>query len=180
MGWKSVKDHYRIEHTVHVRQGKILIASPYISDLIVIEKDGTISKSPDGPLQILNRYQDEMRSDPDTLRRLIEAEDIFERSVPIFTYDGGTILEKFCEDPETSDSTHDGMRIRGNRFSTNPVEVVKMAVKDALYGVKCYEKSISELEDKLRTQRELLQMEKDNLAKLHRDFPDLLGNDKVQ
>ena len=44
MGWKNVKEHYRIKHIVCTTQDGIAIGSPFIQDIIVIGHDGTMRK----------------------------------------------------------------------------------------------------------------------------------------
>ena len=40
MGWKNIKEHYRIGHTVHVTDKGICIGSPYIqASLAKLEAD---------------------------------------------------------------------------------------------------------------------------------------------
>jgi len=36
MGWKNIKEHYRINHYVQVTEQGICIGSPYIHNIIVI------------------------------------------------------------------------------------------------------------------------------------------------
>jgi hypothetical protein len=36
MGWKAFKKHFNIEYIVQIRDGKLLIGSPYISELVAI------------------------------------------------------------------------------------------------------------------------------------------------
>ncbi len=93
MGWKAVRDHYRIEHIVQVVPEKgICIGSGYIHDIIVISLDrGEITKRYDpgrgwSRNAALDRYQDEMDADPFKLSEIVAAEDVFERSIPVFTY----------------------------------------------------------------------------------------------
>jgi len=103
MGWKAVRDHYRIEHQVQVTDKGICIGSPYIHDIIVISLDrGEIVKRYDpgsgwSRNENLDRYQSEMDADPFKLAELVAAEDVFERSLPVYTYEGGDIIEKQCE-----------------------------------------------------------------------------------
>jgi len=40
MGWKNLKEHFRIGHIVQCRDGVILIGSGYVSDLIKVSLDG--------------------------------------------------------------------------------------------------------------------------------------------
>lgn len=78
MGWKNVKERYRIDHHVQVTQRGICIGSAYIHDLIVIGLNGVIIKpyraceglgwgvNPD-----LKRYETEMLADLEALRKAV-------------------------------------------------------------------------------------------------------------
>ena len=44
MGWKNIKEHYRIGHAVQVTDAGICIGSPYIHNIIIIGVDGTLKK----------------------------------------------------------------------------------------------------------------------------------------
>ena len=63
MGWKNVKEHYRIEHQVQVRAGRICIGSPYISEIIVIGADGMLDLEADPKLAGLKHQCVEIRAE---------------------------------------------------------------------------------------------------------------------
>jgi len=44
MGWKNVKEHYRIGHSVQVTEQGVCIGSPYVHNLIVVGLDGRFVK----------------------------------------------------------------------------------------------------------------------------------------
>lgn len=61
MGWKNVKEHYRIEHIVHVRDGAVVIGSPYVPEIIRATPDGkavwaTVLNRRKGEGEELDRY----------------------------------------------------------------------------------------------------------------------------
>jgi hypothetical protein len=138
MGWKSVKEHYRIKHTVCVTEQGICIGSTYIHDIIVIGLDGKLKKRDSGGSNDdLKRYMREFDADPKKLKSLVEAEDEFEKSVKVYTYDyDGNILEKQCEEPGWPNSTHDGEMMYDNKFSTKRREVVKLAKQELRAAVR--------------------------------------------
>lgn len=142
MGWKNVKNHYRIEHHVQVTNAGICIGSGYIHDIIVIGMDGVIKKGYPGVDWIskndcLNRYTDEMNDNPEKLKELVLSPDIFDVSIPVFTYDDAEIIEKQCEELGYPNVTHDGQMMYENTFSTDRKEVVKWALENAESWVKC-------------------------------------------
>jgi hypothetical protein len=158
MGWKSVRDHYRISHMIQVRDGRICIGSPYIPDLIQIDRIGRISKRADDAWNAeLVRYQAEFDADPDLLARLVSEEDTFANAIPVYTWEQGEILELECEELGWPNVTHCGRIMYENTFSTDRAETIRRAIKDAEAGVKAF----CERAEQLRT--ELAQ----NTTRLH-------------
>lgn len=150
MGWKNVKDYYRIKHIVHVRNDKIMIGSSYVSNLIEINLDGSLNKRYDGSLtEDLNRYMREFDADQEKLKQLINAPDTFYQSIPVYTYSGKDIIEKKCEAVGYPNVTHDGEIMYENTHSTNRDVVIKLAVEDAQIGAKWAEREIDRLEQEL-------------------------------
>lgn len=175
MGWKAVRDHYRIEHIVQVVPEKgICIGSGYIHDIIVISLDrGEITKRYDpgrgwSRNADLDRYQDEMDADPFKLSELVAAEDVFDRSIPVFTYQGGEIIEKLCEEVGWPNPTHDGQMQFENTFSTDSGLVRTWAIDSAKSRIEFLRQSVKDAEADLagRIQR-LAECERD-LATLSR------------
>jgi len=150
MGWKNVKEHYRIGHTVQVREGLICIGSVYIHDLIAIRFNGTIVEDNEKySNEDLARYQKEMLADMAKLKELIDTPDVFERSITIWTYDEGDIIEKQCETPEWPNVTHDGQMIYENTFSVDRAEVVEWAKENALLWRDRYIECIEETNERI-------------------------------
>jgi hypothetical protein len=136
MGWKSVKEHYRIGHYVTVdREKGICIGSPYVHDLIVIGFDGVVKKRPDRTHNDdLCRYLREFDADRELLKQLILQEDKFEKSLPVWTYFGSRIVEKFCEEYGWPNVTHDGLMMYNNTFSKDRAVIVRAAYQNAKAG----------------------------------------------
>lgn len=174
MGWKAVKDHYRIEHIVQVTDKGICIGSPYIHDILVISKDGVLMK-PDRVSQnvSLRRYQDEMEADPALLQELVLREDVFDRSIKVYTYDGAEIIEKLCEEPDWPNVTHDGLVMYENTFSTDREKVVKFAWRNASAGVEAGRRYVKQTEEELASRRQYLAQAEADLARLGNEYPDL-------
>lgn len=139
MGWKAVRDHYRIEHFVQVRDGHICIGSPYIPDLIRIDMAGRVkSNKLDTGNAELKRYQAEFEADPELLAQLVRTDDVFDKSTPVYTWEQGEILELACEEPGWPNVTHCGRMMYENTFSTDRRETIRRAIRDAEAGVKCF------------------------------------------
>ena len=98
MGWKKFKEAYRISHIVSMKDGDLVIGSPYIWDLIIVGPNGVIKKHRDGTEnENLMRYEREIGDDPVKAAALIAEPDVFEKSIPIYTYENGEIIKKYCE-----------------------------------------------------------------------------------
>lgn len=172
MGWKNVKEHYRIEHIVQVTEAGICIGSPYIHNLIAIGMDGAIKKADDGRVnEDLRRYMSEFTADPAKLRELIKAPDKFTASIPVYTYDGGEILEKFCEKPGWPNVTHDGHIQYENIFSTDKAKVVRWAKENAKLGIEWKDRRIADLRLDISRIEHDMGKDVENLAKLEKDYP---------
>lgn len=109
MGWKKIKAHYRVRHNVKVSDQGVCIGSGRIPDIIIISPKGKIVKRyEDRSNADLTRYQAEMDADPAKLLELLEAEDVFDVSTPVFSFDGGRVIKQKCEVFGWPNATHDG------------------------------------------------------------------------
>jgi hypothetical protein len=175
MGFKKLKDHYRIEHQVTVREKGICIGSPYIPDIIIIGLDGTIKKrytERRGNNHLL-RYQYEMDADPNKLREVVLAKDEFKNSIPVYTYEGGTIIEKRCEAPGWPNVTHDGDMMYENTYSTDKAKIVKRAKENARIALKFERRNHDEAKANLARIEKNIATYQSHIRKLDSDFPDI-------
>lgn len=169
MGWKAVRDHYRIKHIVQVVPGEgICIGSPYIHDIIVISIDrGEIARVwSHGERGEVGRYLEEMRADPFKLAELVAAADTFERSIPVYTYEGGEIVEKQCEELGWPNVTHDGLVQFENTFSPDPGLVRIWAIDSAKSGIKWMRDQVAQDERSLEKLKGRLTAREADLRKL--------------
>lgn len=181
MGWKNIKEAYRIGHTVHVTAKGICIGSPYISEIIVIGADGRLTKRyEDRGNEDLSRYQREMEADPDKLKRLIETPDTFGESITVFTFDEGDIIEKKCESVGWPNVTHDGQLMYENTFSTDLAKVVRWAKENADCGVKFGQENLATAVEKLEACRKRLTEARAARAKLEATYPGATFADGAQ
>lgn len=163
MGFISIKQHYRIGHTVHVTKAGICIGSPYIPDLIVIGHDGSIKKSYErGSNEELDRYMQEFRADPEKLKQLAIAKDVFERELPVYTWIGAEIKECHCEEYGWPHTTNEGQLMYENTYFRTREDAVKAAKVDAACGIRWRKEAIEKAE------RELVELRVD-LARLEAD-----------
>lgn len=173
MSWKNVKEHYRIGHIVQITEKGICVGSAYIHDLIIIGMDGAIIKGNDGRAnEDLGRYMKEFGADPQKLSELIKAPDTFQKSLPVYTYDGANIVEKSCEEYGWPNVTHDGCIMHDNMFSKDKAKIVKAAKKDAQCGIDWRTRRILEMVKNMAELKADMDVCASNLEKLQTDFPE--------
>lgn len=109
MGYKLLRDTYKIEHIVQVCDkeeygGRVIcIGSPYVHDLIVINMEGEIVKRNDGRNNNeLRRYMQEFDADPEKLKRIVQTPDAFDadknKTVYIFDFHTCKIRTEVCQE----------------------------------------------------------------------------------
>ena len=152
MGWKAVRDHYNISHIVHVRGGKLMIGSPYVSEMIVVQPDGSLTTSRSVARGIggeVERYLDDFTADPAKLVELFAVEDKFDASHRVYSAKGGKIVEQFCEHFDWPNVTHDGeLMYENTHFKT-----YKDALENGLRNAHAYARSA---QDNVTNQRQKL------------------------
>ena len=172
MGWKTLKEHYRIEHIVCVTNEGICIGSPYIHNIIVVGLDGKIIKPYDRRNNDdIARYMAEMQADPAKLKEVVEAADTFERSIAVYTYGGGDIIEERCEELGWPNVTHSGKIQYDNTFSSYRPKVVKWAKENARLAVKSAKERVKENKARLAEAEKRLKRHRAELAKLEKENP---------
>lgn len=171
MGWKNVKDHYKIKHIVSVTEKGICIGSPLVPELIIIDPEGVLCTLYDGANKDLVRYQTEMMADPERLRTLVQAPDTFSRSVPVYTYEGGTIIKTVCEEPGWPNATHDGRLMYDNTFSTDKNQVIKWAQKNLSVSIRVAATQIQDYHEKIKCWQANLDRYSLDLRRLEAEFP---------
>lgn len=176
MGWKNIKEHYRIGHIVQVTEAGICIGSPYIHNIMTISRDGELIKDAADHLnEDLARYRTEMRADPAKLRELATTPDTFTASHPVYTYDGAEIIEKLCETPGWPNITHDGDMMFENMFFADRETAIDAARTncEASILLRCIE--IGDKKERLATATARLRVLVDNARTLNVDA-EVIGN----
>lgn len=150
MGWKAIKEHYEIKHNVHVRGGLITIGSAYVPDIIAFDFEGKFRKSDDLFVRgELDRVYKALAADPALLLKLIRQEDVFERSIRVYSFKGAEITEHFCEELGWPNVTHDGKMMYKNQFTTDRNEAIEWALKEAESAVKWENRRLGELQKEI-------------------------------
>lgn len=157
MGWKRVKEHYRISHLVAVYPEKgICIGSPYIHDIIQLNpqtKAIATSRSGNPPgfsNDDLARYWAEIHADLGKLWALIEEPDVFQRDLEVFTCEGGTVVKYLCEEYGWPNATHDGQMMYNNVF----FQTHRAALKNGIEGTKARIENFKDIVDRKQSELE--------------------------
>jgi len=151
MGWKALKEKFKIEHIVQVTSKGICIGSPYVHELAVINVEiGNIVVHKTFPEFLERFYPALLLTSKDEIFDLIKVSDSFEDSITVFTYKGSEIIEKRCETLGWPNITHDGCLMYDNMYSTNRDLVIKWAQEDVEIGITSTERRILELKDEFR------------------------------
>lgn len=153
MGWKNVKNHYRVRHFVHLRDGNVCIGSAYIPDIIVVRPDGSLLKEDRSANPELQRYQNEIKADSATFQRLMQEPDQFAASIPVYTYADGQILTQQCEEPGWPNVTHDGQLMYENMHFTDRAMCIEKAIRDYDAGISLTRRDITDSEARLQSLR---------------------------
>lgn len=179
MGWKSIRDHYRIEHIVTVDDGVVSISSPLVTGIVTISHDGTIIKEYDRPTGDFARYQREIENDPETFARLLAQADSFSADIRVYTWHDAEIIETLCERTGWPNVTHDGHLMHDNRYSTDRDEVVEWARSDALSAIRAYRHQVEETRSDLKIREARLEQALEVCSRIEREHPVDVGQESA-
>ncbi|WP_109479133.1 hypothetical protein [Paraburkholderia sp. C35] len=177
MGWKLLKETFAITHHMKVVGDNVLIGSSYVGNLATINsKTGALTENETFPRFLRENYPALLKAEPATLAHLIATADTFEASIPVYTYDGGEIIERKCEVPGWPNATHDGEMMYENTHSTKKTEVVAWAKRNAHLAVRFTNEHIERLEKELADARASLARHTADVEKLAADYPDVAAD----
>lgn len=168
MGWKNVRDHYRIGHHVAFHPGEgLCIGSSFVHALILIDPEKkTVSWGTLGPSgnDDLDRYWSEIHEDLEALWRLLDTPDTFARDLPVYTYEKGAVIECQCEEYGWPNVTHDGRIMYENLFFPTREGAIAYGQRDAELGVKYAKENIERVQSDLERAEARLAKEEAHLA----------------
>lgn len=176
MGWKTFKDHFGLtKHTVCVdKGGDILVGSGYVSDLLRIHADGHIVENKTFSGFLSRYYPDLKAASSEEIVSLIQAVDVFQETVPVFTFEGAEIVEKRCEALGWPNVTTEGdLMYENTYFRTRELAAAK-AKASASSGLQFFKRRVADLSLQLEAAQADLAQCASNLAKLESDFPSVL------
>lgn len=174
MGWKTFKDRFNILETFEWRGEKLLFSNSIYESLAIVDlKTGEVIPHPYHPTFLSDNYPEICQTPAEEILAMFNAEDKFEASIPVYTYSGGDIIEKFCEKPGWPNFTHDGLLMYANRYSIKKDRVVIAAKADNDAGISLITSRIEQLKSELEAANAKLIELNANKEKLDRDYPDL-------
>lgn len=173
MGWKNVKQHYRIGHIVKMADNQLCIGSGYIPEIIVVSLAGEIVKRYDRRDGDLARYQEEIEADPALFTRLMREPDKFERSIPVFSFLGCKVIEKQCEELGWPNVTHDGDVMHENTWFPTREQAIRAAKQSARSAIAGWGGAVERVKDELVRMTRELDTAKADLVALDAAYPDV-------
>jgi hypothetical protein len=167
MGWKNIKEHFGIEHNVCVTHKGVCIGSDYIHDLATID----INTGEVILFTFRNFFRERYPALIDATKRevlsLIKKPDTFKASLPVYTFDGGEILEKNCELYGYPNTTHDGSLMFDNTFFQDRTDAIAAAKRNTECSIKLMVERVDAIASDLESARKNLTQQKANLRKLN-------------
>lgn len=173
MGWKALKDHFKIEHHVVIEGDKLCIGSDYVHNLAEIQLATGVMIPRQGAFSdfLTTKYPALAAADPKDILALLEQPDVFEASIQVFTYDGAEILEKHCEALGWPNVTHDGLMQYDNTFSADKAKVIAWAKRSADVRAEMAGSRVADLEKELAAARERLAAQQAVVRQLAEQHP---------
>lgn len=175
MGWKAIKDTFSIKHVVHVNDNFVcIIGSPLVPKIVWIDPvTGKVNYESDFGLGLVKeQYPALFRADPEYLLALLNKEDAFDVSIPVYVYQDGLIVEKFCEATEWPNVTHDGVIMYENEYYTDKQEAIASAKNMADMDVASTIKHVEQAEKDLAALKSQLVWKKAEQLALNVNYPD--------
>lgn len=146
MGYKTVKEHYGIKHIVAIyeereSEGKcICIGSPLCHNLIVIRiSDAKVTRRYSGNSnEYLPKYNEALLRDQENgiLRKLIDKEDVFDKSLPVYTINDYHVVKEYCEEYGWPNVTHAGNMMYDNTYFRTKEEAYRYLLRDTSSRVR--------------------------------------------
>lgn len=156
MGFKLLRDTYKIEHIVQVCDKKeyggrvICIGSHYVHDLIVINMEGEIVKRNDGRNNNdLRRYMQEFDADPEKLKRIVRTPDAFDadKNKTVYIYDYGRIRTEVCQEYGYPNTTNTGELMDDNTSFPTYKDALNYALRVTEYNGYRHRDEIDRLQE---------------------------------
>lgn len=174
MGWKALKEAFGIDgHIVCVAEKGICIGSGHVHDLVVIDPStGRVVENSTFNGFLKKYYPALGQASPEQVLSLIQTQDTFSASIPVYTFGNGKVIEKRCEKLGWPNVTHEGDPMYTNSYSADKDQVIDWAKRDAASEVKGLNEHIISLREQLNAAVTHLAQAKAEQAMLEQDYPD--------
>ena len=140
MGIKALKREFKIGHIVQRLPGKIVIGSPYVSELIAIHSEGIVSKSrsvQSGKDEIGQIYDALIGCDKAKLLKILNDPEIPIDPKPVYTEaTRGRVIKVYCEEYGWPNLTTEGVLMYDNIHFKRRSEALKDSKEDRVCGIK--------------------------------------------
>ena len=174
MGWKTLKEAFQIGHILRVEEKGICIGSGYVHDLVVVDPStGKVRTSQTFPSFLDEHYPALKNASAEEVLALIQAPDVFEDSIRVYTFEDGEIIEAQCEKLDAPNLTHDGKFMYSNRYSTDLNQVVEWAKRDMMAETRLVQERLDANQRELDRLKERLALAKAKQAALDERYPDI-------
>lgn len=173
MGFKAFKEHFGIDdHIVSVHKEVIFIGSDYVSKLVGIDmQTGAILINEVFRGFLAQQYPKILNATNEERLALIQIEDQFSQSIPVYTSCNGQVIEKQCEKLNFPNVTHDGEIMSSNTHYANKADAVEYAREDLHYRIKSYKESVADLEAQLAEKKDKLAESKRLMEEFNNTYP---------
>ncbi len=139
MGWKTLKENFGIEHIVKVENDQVLIGSPYIGDLGVIDVTTGRLSLKDGWERGLEDYTALRNASPAEILAFLQAPDHFNGKTRVYIVSDAKVYEDYCEKEGYPNVTYSGRLMYQNTTFLDLKEAQTYALKSLEYRVKSWE-----------------------------------------
>lgn len=131
MGWKLFKETFNVGHIVQVDQNKLYIGSSYIHNIVQIDMNtGEININNSVFSDFLHeKYPEILECKKCDLIKIFKTKDVFEKSIPVYTFEDGDIIKEYSEELGFPNVTHSGNIIHDNTYFKTEKEAVNAAIE---------------------------------------------------
>lgn len=172
MGWKKLKTHFNIRHTVHVKEGKICIGSAYVNDIVTIDvQTAMVRFDPMFESFAKDNCANLLAATKADVLALIQAPDEFERSIPVYEAHGCEIIQKLCEERGWPNVTHDGTLMYENQFFSSVKAAVEHAKIEFALSIKYANEGVDRAKAQLQQSKDYLNERQAALDALNAAYP---------
>lgn len=173
MGWKTVKEHFGIDSIVSVgipasgeEPSTMYVGGGYLTELVEIDmRTGKAMIKPGFESISTDEYKDLLHATPELLLELINKEDEFERSLPVYSEVHGEVREFYCEALGWPNTTHEGYLMFENTFFPDRKSCLEYVVEDAETCIVFTKRQIQELEVRVKDAKDFLERSEQRLRR---------------